>query len=363
MSARILALAALALLPLLLPATAQPPAIQPIAHLPLPLSDAGAFASGDAAYFFAGLTTSAETPPGAKNATHHADVHRYDAATDRWITRDRKLEKVSGDGAVAVDGVAYLAQGFDLVAYDPRADTLATAPDALAGVLGYRAAASDGAAIWYAGGLLPGSKEGGEILRDAIVRFDLANRTSTTAPTRLPHPMMEAAAVVANGEILLFGGKTPAGASDKVLAYDPTTGTIREDARLPRPAHAMVAVRDGRHVYLLGGIAEPGQDCPILRFDLTTGQSAYANERLSPRPCGWLGAARLGGDVLVAGFVDETGRGGAAARVRLAALTFDAPDPPARKEEPEAPPERLLLPGAGAAAALAALAAARTRRR
>src|SRR5262249_57179270 len=104
------------------------------------------------------------------------------------------------------------------------------------------------------------------------------------AAAGLPQPWRYAAVTAAGGRVVVAGGSTPAGASRRVLALDPTHGAVRSVGLLPAPTtHAAAATIDGV-AYVIGGRgATPGTPTDrIVAGDPGTGRVRAARSLTSP---------------------------------------------------------------------------------
>lgn len=122
------------------------------------------------------------------------------------------------------------------------------------------AGASNGALIVAGGSNFSGPiQEGGQKnIHDRIYITTDANTMQWTEAGRLPIPLANAAVVDLDGGLLVMGGMSDEGISDRVflLRFDPLSGKVTIDStfpKLPAPLSSSAAARLGHHVYIAGG--------------------------------------------------------------------------------------------------------------
>ena len=121
----------------------------------------------------------------------------------------------------------------------------------------YPAIASVGSKIYLFGGLVAGGEYNGTF-STTVQSFDVATRQGQVVG-QLPTPLAHARAAVLDGEVLVFGGWTPAGPTSAILRFDPTTGTLSQAGTLPGPVADEAIGTVGNTVYLASGLAaSPG---------------------------------------------------------------------------------------------------------
>ncbi|HEY2667480.1 MAG TPA: hypothetical protein VGK51_11640 [Actinomycetota bacterium] len=116
----------------------------------------------------------------------------------------------------------------------------------------YPAIAAVGTTIYLFGGLLAGGEYTGTY-STTIQSFDVATGTSKVIG-QLPTPLAHARAAVVGGQVLVFGGWTPAGASGAVLCFDQTTGAVTPAGMLPEPVADEAIATIGNTVYFASGL-------------------------------------------------------------------------------------------------------------
>jgi N-acetylneuraminic acid mutarotase len=124
---------------------------------------------------------------------------------------------------------------------------------------------------------------------------------------QLPVGLRYAAASGVDGQVIIAGGSTPAGASDAVLRFDPVTGRVSQIGRLPAPTtHAAAATLDG-FVYVVGGRGDDvsSQRPGVLSIDPRTGRVRPAG-RL-PMALSDAAVLPVGGGLLIAGGLSPSG--------------------------------------------------------
>jgi N-acetylneuraminic acid mutarotase len=84
---------------------------------------------------------------------------------------------------------------------------------------------------------------------------------------RLPVPVRYAAVASAGGEIWVFGGQTPAGATAAIQRISPATGAATVVGRLPRPLQGATAIVLDGQIYIAGGASGQLTSPMVYRFD------------------------------------------------------------------------------------------------
>jgi N-acetylneuraminic acid mutarotase len=123
----------------------------------------------------------------------------------------------------------------------------------IAAVERYPAIAAVGTKIYLFGGLVAGGEYNGTF-STTVQSFDVATRQAHVVG-QLPTPLAHARAAVLDGQVLVFGGWTPAGPSSAILRFDPTTGTLSQVGTLPGPVADEAIGTVGNTVYLASGLA------------------------------------------------------------------------------------------------------------
>lgn len=125
---------------------------------------------------------------------------------------------------------------------------------------------------------------------DEILRYDPVAREVEYARARLPTPRMYLAAVSDGANVWFFGGLGCADAACKtlqplaqVIRYDPRAETATVVATLPTARYGVATLWDGRHAYLLGGRDAEADLAEVLRFDPRSEQIVELDEQL-PAP-------------------------------------------------------------------------------
>ena len=110
-----------------------------------------------------------------------------------------------------------------------------------------------GTKIYLFGGLIAGGEYNGTF-STTIQSFDVATRQGQVVG-ELPTPLAHARAAVLDGEVLVFGGWTPAGPTSAILRFDPATGALTPAGTLPGPVADEAIGTVGNAVYLASGLA------------------------------------------------------------------------------------------------------------
>jgi N-acetylneuraminic acid mutarotase len=126
----------------------------------------------------------------------------------------------------------------------------------------YPAIAVVGSTIYLFGGLVAGGEYDGTY-STAIQSFDVATGRSELVG-HLPVPLAHARAAVLDGQVLVFGGWTPAGATSAVLRFDPATATITTAGALPQPVADEAIATIGASVYSASGLGTSQQ--PLVQI-------------------------------------------------------------------------------------------------
>jgi N-acetylneuraminic acid mutarotase len=110
---------------------------------------------------------------------------------------------------------------------------------------------------------------------------------------RLPVPVRYAAVAAAAGEIWVFGGQAPAGATDAIQRIGPVTGAATVVGHLPRPLQGATAIVLDGQIYVAGGKSGGFTSSMVYRFDPATAGIAVAAEL--PVPVAYAAGAVTGG--------------------------------------------------------------------
>jgi N-acetylneuraminic acid mutarotase len=116
----------------------------------------------------------------------------------------------------------------------------------------------------------------------------------------MPVGLRYAAVAATSSSVIIAGGVTSAGPSDRVFSFDPGSGRVRTIGHLPRPLGHAVAFSLAGVVYVAGGTGASGSALRgIEAIDLRTGVVRAAGHL----PAGLSDAAALvvGGEVWVFG--------------------------------------------------------------
>jgi DNA-binding beta-propeller fold protein YncE len=245
--------------------------------------DAAGASLGGQAYLFGGGT--AASVPTVQAVAAGADPDAW-AASQATIVGQLPAARSDASGVTA-GSVAYVIGGYDGTSWDPR--VLAT--------------------------------------RDGR-HFSVA--------ARLPVPVRYAAVAAAAGEIWVFGGQTPSGATNAIQRISPATGQATVAGHLLAPVQGATAIVLRGQIYLAGGVAAGTTSPVVYRFDpATSGVSAAA--RL-PVPVAYAAAAVTGGAGYLIGGEDGVRTVPTVTTLRLV---------PAGQAVPQASQEPWLAPAAG----------------
>jgi hypothetical protein len=117
----------------------------------------------------------------------------------------------------------------------------------------YPAIAVAGTKIYLFGGLVADGEYSGTF-STTVQSFDVATGEARVVG-QLPTPLAHARAAVLDGQVLVFGGWTPAGPTSAILRFDPATGTLSPAGMLPGPVADEAIGTVGNAVYLASGLA------------------------------------------------------------------------------------------------------------
>ncbi len=161
-------------------------------------------------------------------------------------------------GAVTIGRSVYLVGGYDGSAMSP--EVLATTDGrryrnvaALPVPVRYPALAVLGSSIYVFGGLLANGHPSA-----SVQRVDPRARTARVVG-RLPRPIDSAAAGVLNGTIYLAGGRTSAGPTGAIYAFEPTGAKFLLAGSLRVPVANAGAAVTGPRLWIVGGETSGGQ--------------------------------------------------------------------------------------------------------
>ena len=270
-----MALALLTLLPALAALAAAPAEADSVhlqgAGLPSPRQGTSAVWTGTHAYVF-----------GGRDFSYTNQIVRYDPATDGAVVMGARLPvNIAWTSAVwngqyaFIFGGTYLWGGYTyhsnvILRYDPANDTLQTMPTRLFEPLSETTAVYDGARYAY---ILGGFSSWG--YRDVIYRYDTQNDTLTDW-ARLPSGRSGMAGVWANNSVYAMGGINQCSggvcnAVEEIVRYEPAVHQVTDlGVYWPNGNAYPSAAFDGTYAYVLGGWGADGGHAFIDRFDPTT---------------------------------------------------------------------------------------------
>jgi non-specific serine/threonine protein kinase len=205
-------------------------------------------------------------------------------------------------GSAVVDGRMWVVGGLadnkasaKVYAYDSAINQWTLGPD-LPLPLHHVTAVSYKDELWVLGGWTPA--DGNESGRNSDQVFALRNGQWAEMP-KLLRPRVAAAAAVADGKIVLFGGQTNGQLTPQTEVFD---GTKWNDAApIPTPREHLAGNSDGTFVYSIGGrqLSSSKNLATFERFDPDT--NTWTPMPSMPTPRGGLGAACFDGRLVVAG--------------------------------------------------------------
>jgi hypothetical protein len=232
-------------------------ALRSLGTVPQAFHDAAGAILGNALYVFGG---------GAAQSS--ASVQRFDLATDTGRVVAALPRALSDIAAAQVASGVYLVGGYDGRA--PRAEIYRT---------------QDG--------------------------------THFTLVTRLPFGLRYPAVAALGTQVVIAGGTSPAGASNRVFVLDTRTGVVRQLGRLPAPVAHAQAFALGNAVYVAGGVDANGNISPfVTQIDPASGRIARVGGSV---PVSDGATVELPGSALVVGGAGATGATGAVRRISAAA--------------------------------------------
>ncbi len=198
----------------------------------------------------------------------------------------------SDASGVTAGSVAYVIGGYDGTSWDPR--VLATrdgqhfrAAARLPVPVRYATVAAGAGEIWVFGGQAPSGAT------SAIQRINLATGQATVVG-HLFAPLQGAAAIVLDGQVYLAGGVAAGATSRVVYRFDPATSSLSAVGQLPVPVAYAAAAVVGDVGYLVGGEDGPRAVPTVATIRLVPAGQALSQAGQAP----WLAPA--GGPGLLA---------------------------------------------------------------
>jgi N-acetylneuraminic acid mutarotase len=263
-------------------------------RLPAPLRDPAAVGLGNGRFVLIGGLDGADVSTAEVTV---ADAH--------GVLRQGTLPLAQHDAQGALlDGLVYVFGGGaaseldHIVSFDPAHGSVSAAGSLPRAQSDVAVTASDGTAY------IVGGYDG-----TAWLTTILAWRPGRPAKVvgRLPVGLRYAAASSVDGQIIIAGGSTPAGASNAVLRFDPLTGRVSRIGRLPAPTTHAAAATLGGFVYVVGGRGDDvsSQRPGVLSIDPRTGRVRSAG-RL-PMALSDAAVIPIGQGLLVAGGLSPSG--------------------------------------------------------
>lgn len=215
-------------------------------HLATPTHGAAAVAFGNQILVFGGAKVSPDDL-----------VQTFDPATGATAVTGHMPSPRADLVAAVVGGHVILLGGFNGSSF--VSDVWATSDGRSFSVVGrvaqverYPAIAVAGTTVYLFGGLLAGGEYTGTYSR-TIQSFDLATGRSAVIG-QLPTPLGHARAAVVGGQVLVFGGWTPAGASAAILRFDPASGEVTPAGTMTEAVADEAIGAIGNGVLFAGGI-------------------------------------------------------------------------------------------------------------
>ena len=274
-----------------------------VGTLPRPVQDAApAELGGGLSVFIAGLSAA---------DTSTTDIRIVQAGRARVVGH---LGAALHDAAAAgVAGSAYLFGGGNGVAQLRAIIKVDPMSGATTSVGTLPAASSDSSAGVIDGTVYVVGGYTGSRWLDSIVAWRPGGSARVVA--RLPQGVRYAAVAAAAGKLVIAGGTTLAGASDRVFVFDPATSQVSAIGRLPSATTHAAAAALGGAVYVIGGrgASTSSQTRTIIAIDPTTSRIARAGQLSSPTSDA--AAASVGKAILLAG--GRTPQGVTAALIEL----------------------------------------------
>ena len=110
---------------------------------------------------------------------------------------------------------------------------------------------------------------------------------------QLPVPVRYAAVIAAAGEIWVFGGQTPSGATNAIQRISPATGQASVVGHLLASLQGATAIVLNGQIYVAGGVAAGATSPVVYRFDPATSRVSAAGQL--PVPVAYAAGAVAGG--------------------------------------------------------------------
>lgn len=228
----------------------------------------------------------------------------------RWETRRPMLTARSEIGAAHINGKIYVVGGIDaygralrsMEVYDIASDAWSNGPS-LPQALHHPAVATDGERLYVIGGFF-GTVKFTPV--DTAYVFDpAANRWSELG--RLENFRGAAAAAVAGGKLLVFGGADLAGQTASLEIYDAERGRWFAGPSVPTVREHLAAAVAGETVYALGGRTSfpDGNAASAEAYDPGAGKWTRLKPMMKARS--GFGAASVSGRVYVFGGEEREG--------------------------------------------------------
>ncbi|MTK00623.1 S8 family serine peptidase [Micromonospora sp. CP22] len=226
------------------------------------------------------------------------------------LERAGRFDLLKQDGAPLLEQkVKGLSKARTGTAYGGAAPTAGTAADdAWSEIAKLPAAIYDNAAVWLDGKIYSVGGGGGTGTERKVWAYDPGPGAWTALPD-LPTVRSKPAAVAADGKLYVLGGW---GADDAPVAtvdvFDPVAGTwsTLAGATNPAPVAAAGTAVVGGKVYLVGGCADATctDSDKLVVFDPATG--SFSTGATYPHPVSWLACGGIGSAVYCAGGTGST---------------------------------------------------------
>jgi DNA-binding beta-propeller fold protein YncE/N-acetylneuraminic acid mutarotase len=255
--------------------------------LPAPLSREVALPAASGLLIVGGLTaqgtstqavTGLDPVTGVTRAAGHLAAATHDAA---GASLGGQMYLFGGGAAASVPTVQAFAAGTD-------AAVVGQLPAARSDVSGVTA----GSAVYLVGGYDGTHWDPQVLVTQDGQHFRVA--------ARLPVPVRYAAVAAAAGEIWVFGGQTPSGATNAIQRISLATGQASVVGHLVAPLQGATAIVLGGQIYVAGGVAAGATSPVVYRFDPATSSVSAAGQL--PGPVAYAagavwGAGKAGGAV------------------------------------------------------------------
>jgi non-specific serine/threonine protein kinase len=228
------------------------------------------------------------------------DSGRWRALRTAPLARQQVASAVAAGRIWVLGGLTGKAATAQVQSYDPAIDTWTAGPD-LPFPLHHAMAATNAGEVVAVGGWIPR----GPALTAVTSNRAFVLKDGRWAPLPgLEHPRAAGAAAVAAGRVVVVGGQDAGRLVPSTEVFH--DGRWKEGAAIPTPREHLAATSDGRYIYAVGGrvLSSDKNSAALERYDPI--EDRWTKLPSMPIPSGSLGAAVVGGRLIVVGGEDPT---------------------------------------------------------